>query len=395
MRPNAVLRRVCACGGTPGPDGECAACKARRLGRKAAGTTPRLAPPIVHEVLRSPGRPLDTATRDAMEPRFGHNFASVRIHTDVRAAESARAVGAVAYTVGPSIVFDGSYAPTTTTGAELLAHELAHVVQQTGSGPQPNLLVGRHDDPEERAADSMAAAALVDGTPVIPPRSNRVIRRQGGGATQQGSESGSCDDVQLCFLPLEVLVDAGVPPGLAYLAAVHAYIKWGGDSAGFTRLAGEKISDARVIHPEPRVGQPHERCVHTKLRTVPTPTLPQVLGFLATAPFGLGLASSSYPEELAQGLHYCSHPSCALSRARLRNVLVDDRRGLYSLLDENCETWARRVLSAACLDAPEVPWGGEGNFILRIWQETPGGNLYHLARVLLGRTRDMPTPTPR
>lgn len=89
------------------------------------------APPIVHETLRSPGQPLDTATRAFMESRLGHDFGPVRIHQDGAAAESARAVSARAYTVGRDVVFGaGEYRPQTTAGKRLLAHELTHVVQQ-------------------------------------------------------------------------------------------------------------------------------------------------------------------------------------------------------------------------------------------------------------------------
>jgi hypothetical protein len=89
------------------------------------------APPIVHEVLATPGHPLDSVTRAFMEPRFGRDFSNVRVHTDRRAAESAQAVNALAYTVGLKIVLnDCQYVPGTTDGARLLAHELAHVVQQ-------------------------------------------------------------------------------------------------------------------------------------------------------------------------------------------------------------------------------------------------------------------------
>jgi len=63
------------------------------------------APPIVGEVLRSPGRPLDAGLRAELEPRFGHDFSTIRVHDDVRAAESARAVSAHAYTVGTDVVF--------------------------------------------------------------------------------------------------------------------------------------------------------------------------------------------------------------------------------------------------------------------------------------------------
>ena len=90
-------------------------------------------PIIVHEVLRSPGRSLDTATRSFMEPRLGHDFRRVRVHTGLKAAQSARSINAKAYTAGQSIVFDSDhYSPDTETGRHLLAHELTHVVQQQG-----------------------------------------------------------------------------------------------------------------------------------------------------------------------------------------------------------------------------------------------------------------------
>jgi Domain of unknown function (DUF4157) len=86
---------------------------------------------IINEVLRSPGQPLDTATRTFFEPRFGHDFSRVRVHSDRRALVSAGTVGALAYTVGPDIVFgSGQYVPRSEMGRRLLAHELTHVVQQ-------------------------------------------------------------------------------------------------------------------------------------------------------------------------------------------------------------------------------------------------------------------------
>lgn len=99
-----------------------------------------LVPPIAHEVLRSPGRSLDAATRAFMEPRFGHDFSRVRVHTDARAAGSARSVNALAYTVGGNLVFgSGQYAPGTSAGAKLIAHELVHVLQQgSGSAAKPS-----------------------------------------------------------------------------------------------------------------------------------------------------------------------------------------------------------------------------------------------------------------
>ena len=93
-------------------------------------------PPIVNEVLRSPGQPLDPATLAFIEPRFGHDFSQVRVHADAKAAESTELVNALAYTVGRHVVFgEGQPAPATSAGRQLLAHELAHVVQQRGATP--------------------------------------------------------------------------------------------------------------------------------------------------------------------------------------------------------------------------------------------------------------------
>lgn len=92
-------------------------------------------PPIVHEVLHSLGRPLDLSTRRFMESRFGYDFGGVRVHAGSGAADATRAVGARAFTVGQDLVFGaGEYAPATVTGRKLLAHELAHVVQQRDIG---------------------------------------------------------------------------------------------------------------------------------------------------------------------------------------------------------------------------------------------------------------------
>src|SRR5271166_1427952 len=93
------------------------------------------APSIVHDVLDSPGRPLDAETRAFMEQRLGSDLSGVRVHHDARAAESARAVSARAFAVGQDVVFGaGQYEPATTGGRRLLAHELAHTIQQSGGG---------------------------------------------------------------------------------------------------------------------------------------------------------------------------------------------------------------------------------------------------------------------
>jgi hypothetical protein len=117
----------------------CAACEQEtKVQRKAADpdAAPEAAPPIVNEALRSPGQPLDDATRAYFEPRFGYDLSGVRVHTGGVAEQSARDVNAHAYSVGQDIVFGANrYAPGTTGGQALIAHELTHVVQQGRPGP--------------------------------------------------------------------------------------------------------------------------------------------------------------------------------------------------------------------------------------------------------------------
>jgi hypothetical protein len=100
--------------------------------RGTAGPDATRAPASVSRALAGSGRPLASEVRARMERRFGHDFSKVRVHTDDSASESARDVGASAFTVGEDIVFGrGSYAPTSPAGRQVLAHELAHVVQGT------------------------------------------------------------------------------------------------------------------------------------------------------------------------------------------------------------------------------------------------------------------------
>ena len=149
----------------------------RVVGRNLEET---VAPPLVHEVLRSPGQPLDAATRAAMEPRFEHDFGKVRVHTDAHANESAQAVNALAYTAGPQIVFGaGHYRPGTTAGRQLLAHELTHVVQQQNQpSAGPSLRVGPSSDTCEAEAERAASTATSRGTFQTTEHASGVIQRK-------------------------------------------------------------------------------------------------------------------------------------------------------------------------------------------------------------------------
>ncbi len=148
-------------------DEECVECQQARLQRAAATSAapPDYLPPIV-AVAGSPGRQLDSATLGLMEARFGHDFGRVRVHTDSTSGRAAQAVGARAYTVGRDIYFGpGRFDPAGSAGRRLLAHELAHTIQQGDAGG-PAMLAGAIDAPDaplEREAEAAAATALAGG----------------------------------------------------------------------------------------------------------------------------------------------------------------------------------------------------------------------------------------
>src|ERR1044072_1885101 len=161
---SGTLQRKCACGTHTVAGGECASCGKEKspanLQRAATNAEPdNEVPPIVHEVLGSSGQTLDASARAFFEPRFGHDFSQVRIHTDAKPAESAQAVNALAYTVGNKMVFGReAYLPHTFEGKGLVAHELTHVVQQReGVGRiDGHLTVGKLDTIYERNAHAVA-----------------------------------------------------------------------------------------------------------------------------------------------------------------------------------------------------------------------------------------------
>ena len=207
------LQRKCACGGIAGPTGECAECgNKRRLGLQprmrvnrpgdayeqeadrvadqalaapahlsASGAPLRIqrltgqategtnvAPASVDHVIASSGTPLEPALRQDMEQRFGHGFSRVRLHFGPAAEQSAREMNADAYTVGHNIVFGAArFAPGAYEGRRLIAHELTHVVQQTGASRKQNATA-------EHAADAMANHAPGTGTGLAIARKPRT-----------------------------------------------------------------------------------------------------------------------------------------------------------------------------------------------------------------------------
>jgi hypothetical protein len=150
----------------------------------------------VHDVVGSGGgSPLASDVRTDMEGRLGADFGDVRVHTDDKAHDSAKAVHAQAYTVGSDVVFQrGGYDPSSTAGRTTLAHELTHVVQQR-SGPVDGtpaaggIRVSDPSDRFEREASANAERAMADTGEVAAPVSTSPVgvQRQAEGEEEEES----------------------------------------------------------------------------------------------------------------------------------------------------------------------------------------------------------------
>ena len=165
----------CACGGV------CPQCagstETPQVLRKAAGAPSGslAAPPVVNEVVRSSGSPLDTPTRSFMEQRLGQDFSHVRVHTDSKAADAAQSIQARAFTLGNNVVFNrGEFTPQSASGKKLLAHELTHVVQQQGGQGQQ---VQRDPLPGESAEDYDLRRRMISLIPRAIGRIRGNVRR--------------------------------------------------------------------------------------------------------------------------------------------------------------------------------------------------------------------------
>jgi outer membrane protein OmpA-like peptidoglycan-associated protein len=222
------VQRKCACGAS------CAKCEdeADRVQMKSLG--PRTtadavsAPPTVHEALRSPGRPLDPEVRAFMEPRFGHDFSQVRLHSDTAAAESAQALHAHAYTLGQDIVFgSGKLAPATKQGTRLLAHELTHVVQQ-GQGARQIQRddKGSGDDPEYATGAEVEKALVNYLKTAWEVQGGRYLRVDDNVRTAVSKLAGS----------------AGVDPNDLSHMSIEDFAK------SVRKVLGEKIPRSQMVH---------------------------------------------------------------------------------------------------------------------------------------------------
>lgn len=289
IRPSLgrLVQRKCACGGSGGSEGEekCAECAAEeseeeqrkrgagRVQRVAAGAVgTRDVAGAIAPALSGDGSTLDRETRAFMEPRFGHQFGHVRVHTDGTAAASAKLLGARAYTVGQHLVFGaGEFAPDTSAGRRLLAHELTHVVQQ-GSAPLGERVLRQVDPAAGPGQDSVEGAdvAIPDITVSTAPREvvayGRTLSLEGktnakfsstSTLKSKGKAAGGCED---CKPPACVHVTGTLV--LDFTVATSVTLPKASDFPGLTACERQKVRDAikNVIAPHE---QEHVTAFHT------------------------------------------------------------------------------------------------------------------------------------
>ncbi|WP_179893475.1 eCIS core domain-containing protein, partial [Streptomyces sp. wa1071] len=160
----------------------------------------------VHDVVSSGGSPLDTDTRTDMESRMGADFSDVRVHHDSAAHESAKGVGAHAYTVGNNVVFQrDAYDPGSPQGRTTLAHELTHVIQQRngpveGTEAPGGIRVSDPSDRFEREAVANADRVLSDPAPVSAPAPTTASAASAVQRTATEDEDEQPADVQGSFV---------------------------------------------------------------------------------------------------------------------------------------------------------------------------------------------------
>jgi hypothetical protein len=301
--------------------------------------------PVLDVVGKGGGFPLDQAVQADISRRLDADFSDVRIHTDAAAADSAAAVQAEAFTVGNESVFASSaHLSGTPGGKRTIAHELTHVIQQRngevgGTPTGDGISVPEPSDSLELAAEANADRVTTGAPGVIgasvPATEPGAIQRQTASDDSQSVDPSAIasPDVKLSFVPLDLFLKHHIPPRLAYAAAAHVFIEWNGQSAGFTREGDESITEASVRVPEPRVNDPSKQSV---------PATP-------------------------------INPISADYYGSLHSLVVEGSgANTYSLMDNNCETWARGTLKAAGLEAGPAPnGGGIGNNLIDHWQETP------------------------
>jgi hypothetical protein len=244
-RPGLIQR----CAGIDCPPGTCdhsddpADATVHRVGDVTAASGGNGVPASVRRILDTPGRPLDASVRTQMQGLLGHDFSHVQLHTDAEADRSARHIQAQAYTFGSHVVMgEGRFQPHTPAGRRLLAHELAHVIQQDGpTRTRPMSISDPGDASELEAADcAQAAVGLMQhetrsGQPgtlgAVPPlavatstapRGQLVQRDDGGQDMQVDEDAGAAGDTAAAVLDLgsaAYAYDTGADAGATTAAA--------------------------------------------------------------------------------------------------------------------------------------------------------------------------------
>ncbi|MGB3457906.1 MAG: DUF4157 domain-containing protein [Halobacteriota archaeon] len=173
----------------------------KEVSSKPSKITPNLESRI--QALRGSGHPLPESMRAFFEPRFGYDFSRVRIHADGWAAATARAVNAQAFTSGRDIVFGaGQYAPMTSEGRQLLAHELTHTIQQGAVGLHERQTVNQPENFDEQRTDTFAQdiakpAEIIQLRGALVVRLQRQASRSNNNKKQDALEAGKDDGVGL------------------------------------------------------------------------------------------------------------------------------------------------------------------------------------------------------
>ncbi|HEX8174254.1 MAG TPA: DUF4157 domain-containing protein [Pyrinomonadaceae bacterium] len=235
---NRYVQRVLA----PGTSGEepADAAPALHIFRRedeGGAASPSIASSVSSQIEQSNGHGLNDDTKQSMESRFGHDFDDVRVHTDAPAQEAAKDLSAEAFTTGRDIYFSqGAYDPSTREGQGLLAHELAHVVQQDDGAASQSTYgfhVSQPSDPLEQQADEASRAVMRGETfPPLTSSSVPVIARQAatgtgaaeGGGTTTGGQVGKSAPVRAGDFPITIagttvvlptadLIDKAIPGG--------------------------------------------------------------------------------------------------------------------------------------------------------------------------------------
>jgi Domain of unknown function (DUF4157) len=280
--PVLKVQRTCSCGEHTAGGEECDECKKKQMTLQRYSTDsadPTTAPSIVHEVLRSPGQPLESRTRAAMETDFSHDFSRVRVHADSIAGASAQAVNAHAYTVGPHIAFaTGQYQPHTPGGRHLLRHELVHSMQQAGNAEPVTsgapLAIGAAFDPLEIEAERVArrsGAAFSEKPPAVSGDGN-IVRRQNADAPTAGASPSGTSETSAT--PATAATSSSAPTPVASAAGASGLREWAfgielGRLSSYTVAYGDAHLDRSPARGTPQRGSealPCELEVQLKLK---------------------------------------------------------------------------------------------------------------------------------